>query len=329
LPVTRHVQVVREWCPETPAGSPDLVGYGPQVVRNTYQRANTLKQLNYQLKQLCQRNRDGSHATQRNRERILTLIADQLLVLGYRGMSARSLKPKHIDALVKHWRNAELSPGTLKNRMSALRWWAQKVNRENVIARDNSFYGIPDRQFVTGESRAVAIENESLDRVRDKHVRMSLELQQAFGLRREEAIKFQPAYADRGDHIVLKASWTKGGKAREVPIRDASQRTVLNRAKGLAKSGSLIPGERTYRQQMRIYERHTANAGLSKLHGLRHAYAQRRYVEITGLVAPAAGGPAASMLNPQQRVLDRAARLTISQELGHEREQITSVYLGR
>jgi site-specific recombinase XerD len=288
-----------------------------------------VRQLNYQLKQLCQRNRDGSHATQRNRERILTLVADQLHGLGYRGMSASSLKPKHVEALVNHWRNTELSPGTLKNRMSALRWWAQKVHRENVIARDNSHYGIPDRKFVTRESRAVALEQASLDRVKDEHVRMSLELQQAFGLRREEAIKFQPGYADRADHIVLKASWTKGGKARSVPVRDASQRATLDRAKALARNGSLIPADRSYRQQLRLYERHTANAGMSKLHGLRHAYAQRRYAEITGRVAPAAGGPAASVLTPKQRSQDRAARLMISQELGHEREQVTAVYLGR
>ncbi len=42
--------------------------------------------------------------------------------------------------------------------------------------------------------------------VRDPHVRMSLELQRAFGLRREEAIKFSPGYADKGDHLNLKAS---------------------------------------------------------------------------------------------------------------------------
>ncbi|GAB3112559.1 hypothetical protein GCM10027217_41860 [Pseudomaricurvus hydrocarbonicus] len=34
-------------------------------------------------------------------------------------------------------------------------------------------------------------------------------------------------------------------------------------------------------------------AGLSKLHGLRHAYAQERYRELTGWNAPANGGPAA------------------------------------
>ena len=103
-----------------------------------------MRDLNHQLKQLCRRNRDGSYATQRDRERILSLIADQLHALGFRGMSARSLKPKHIEALVMQLRREELSVGTLKNRMATLRWWAQKVDRQNVIARSNAQYGIPE-----------------------------------------------------------------------------------------------------------------------------------------------------------------------------------------
>ena len=57
-----------------------------------------------------------------------------------------------------------------------------------------------------------------MDKVNDPYVRMSLALQAAFGLRREEAIKFQPHYADRGDHIALKGSWTKGARERTVSI---------------------------------------------------------------------------------------------------------------
>jgi hypothetical protein len=34
-------------------------------------------------------------------------------------------------------------------------------------------------------------------------------------------------------------------------------------------------------------------------------------------------------LSPGQKVVDRHARRTISRELGHEREQVTSIYLGR
>lgn len=288
-----------------------------------------MRDLNYQLKQLCHRNRDGSYATQAKRMHHLMLIANQLDALGFRGMNARSLKPKHVEALVKGWLAQELSVGTIKNRMAVLRWWAQKADKQNVVARANDHYGIPDRQFVINGSKAKSVDAPDLEKIPDPYVRMSLELQQAFGLRREEAIKFSPGYADRGDHITLKASWTKGGKERDVPVRSDEQRAVLDRARRLAAGGSLIPSDRNYVQQLRAYERHTANAGLSKMHGLRHAYAQQRYEELTGWKAPAAGGPVTRSLSPGQKVIDRHARQTISRELGHEREQITSVYLGR
>ena len=57
-----------------------------------------MRDLNHQLKQLCQRNRDGSFGTQRDRERVLTLIANQLHQLGFRGMAAGSLKPKVLSS---------------------------------------------------------------------------------------------------------------------------------------------------------------------------------------------------------------------------------------
>ncbi|HHJ13590.1 MAG TPA: integrase [Gammaproteobacteria bacterium] len=288
-----------------------------------------MRDLNYQLKQLCRQCREGSYATQRDRERLLTRAANDLHALGYRGMSARSLKPKHVEALVKLWFDQGLSIGVLKNRMAALRWWARKVDKQNVIARSNAHYGIPERSFVTTGSRAKTLPAEKLAKVTDAHVRMSLELQRAFGLRREEAIKFRPSYADRGDHIVLKASWTKGGRERTVPVRNARQREVLDRAHRLAGAGSLIPPDRNYAHQLRVYEGHTCRAGLSKMHGLRHAYAQERYEELTGWKCPAAGGPDRKALTPEQREIDRQARQTISRELGHEREQVTAVYLGR
>jgi hypothetical protein len=288
-----------------------------------------LKGLNYQLKQLCRHNREGSYGTQAQRERQLTLVANQLHELGFRGMNGHSLKPKHVEALIQHWLKTEVETGTIKNRMSAIRWWARKVNRQNVVARSNEHYGIPNRQFVSNVTKAKSVLEADLAKVRDEHVRMSLALQQAFGLRREEAIKFIPGYADRGDHLLLKASWTKGGKERTVPIRTAEQRELLDRAHRLAGRGSLIPGRRNYVQQLKVYEGQTLRAGLSQLHGLRHAYAQQRYGELTGWKAPAAGGLSSNTLTPEQRDQDRAARLIISNELGHEREQITAVYLGR
>ncbi len=128
---------------------------------------------------------------------------------------------------------------------------------------------------------------------------------------------------------MLKPSWCKGGRGREVPIRTESQRQVLKEVRRLAGNGSLIPYGKKYIQQVKVYERQCKNAGLSKVHGLRHAYAQRRYEEITGWKPPAAGGPSSRQLTPEQREIDRQARLEISREMGHGREQITAVYLGR
>ncbi len=45
-----------------------------------------MRNLNFELKQLCRANRDGSYRTQTDRERTLAQIADQLHTLGYRNL---------------------------------------------------------------------------------------------------------------------------------------------------------------------------------------------------------------------------------------------------
>lgn len=286
--------------------------------------------LQYDLKKLSTRNRDGSYATQANRARILSLMAKQIREAGYKDVrKAGDLKGRHVNALITRWQRESLSIGTIKNRMATLRWWAEKVDKASSIPRDNAQLGIPNRTFVTQESKARELDGESLNAVKDASVKMSLELQEAFGLRREEAIKFIPDYADLGESIRLKSTWTKGGKEREIPIRTAQQREVLNRAHNLAGKGSLIPRHLTYIQQLKVYERHTGRAGLSKMHGLRHRYAQLRYRALTGWNSPHEGGKTSKELSVKEKQIDQRARLQISRELGHEREQITATYLGR
>ena len=288
-----------------------------------------MRNLNYALKQLCQRNRDGSRATQRDRERSLDLIANQLYEMGFRYMAAGSLKPKHVVALVERWKAEGLDPGTMKNRMAALRWWTEKIGKQNVVARGNDRYGIADRQYVANLSKARELTSRDLDKIDDPYTRMSLRLQAAFGLRREESIKIRPEWADRGEALLLKDTWTKGGRAREIPIRNDEQRQVLDAAKRLAGRGSLIPAELRYVEQLRRFESQCAKAGIHRVHGHRHHYAQTRYRELTGWAAPAAGGPRSKDLTAAQRQIDREARLTISRELGHSRETVVGVYCGK
>ena len=190
-----------------------------------------MRDLNHDFKNLCRRNRDGSFATQHDRERMLTLIANQLGEDGFRHLRATGVRTKHVEHLVERWHAEAISAGTFKNRMSALRWLAEKIDKRNIVFRDNAAYGIAKRRYVTNVSKAHELDAERLAAVSDPCTAMSLRLQEAFGLRREESIKLRPTWADRGEVLHLKASWTKGGKERDIPIRTEAQRELLGQAK--------------------------------------------------------------------------------------------------
>ena len=286
-----------------------------------------MRDLNYDLKRLQAAHDDGSHGTRTARSYALAQIADTLHDLGFKGLRATGLKRKHVAALVKEWKRQGRSIGTMKNRMAHVRWWAARIGRPGVVPV-NGALGIANREYVTNEDKSVVLDPDKLALVQDAHVAMALRLEAAFGLRREEAIKFTLARDDRGDRIRLKGSTTKGGRPREVPVRNEAQRQLLDEARRLVGSGALIPPDRNYRQQLKIYESQTRDAGLYRMHGLRHGYAQVRYEEITGWKAPAAGGPRQRSLTGARRRIDGAARREIAEELGHRRASVVGVYAG-
>ena len=286
-----------------------------------------MRDLNFDLKRLQQARDDGSHGTRAARSYALAQMADLLHELGFRGLRATGLKRKHAVALVNEWKRQGRSVGTMKNRTAHLRWWATRIGRPGVVP-SNGELGIANREYVTNQDKSVVLDPDKLALVKDPHVAMALRLEAAFGLRREEAIKFTPSRDDRGDRIRLKGSTTKGGRPREVPVRNAAQRALLDEARRLVGSGALIPPDRNYRQQLKVYEGQTRDAGLYRMHGLRHHYAQTRYEEIAGWKAPAAGGPSQRSLTGARRRIDAAARQTIAEELGHSRRGVVGVYCG-
>ena len=94
-------------------------------------------------------------------------------------------------------------------------------------------------------SRACELSDSELSRITDRYSAMSLHLPTAFGLRRGKSIKIRPEWADRDNYLALKDTWTKGGRAHEIPICNDEQRQVLDEAKALADRVSLIPAAET------------------------------------------------------------------------------------
>lgn len=293
-----------------------------------------MNKLNYELKNLCKRNHDGAFVTQKNRHNGLQLMADQLQSVGFhtRVMSVHDLKGRHVNRLVSLWKQQALSDATMKNRLAMLRWWAEKIGNPGAV-KTSEEYGIGRRQLVTNESKAETLAGKDLSTI-SPWVALSLRLQEAFGLRREESMKFRVSWALKGQSpdsisaISLKPSWTKGGRPRLIPVLTPEQRQLLAEVYQLAGSGSLIPPDRSYREHLRVFERETASVGTGHTHGLRHAYAQRRYEELTGRKPPVLGGRSRRTMRREERRRDDKIRQQISEELGHSRISVTSIYLG-
>lgn len=282
--------------------------------------------LAFDLKTIALGSGEGSYLTRTQRHRGLQLVARELRALGFKLPGAGSLKPRHVEALLGHWKVSRLSAGTLKNRMGWLRFWAQKVRKSNVIPRENNALGIEQRRSFAG-NRAHVTQAEKMATL-PARMQLAIKLQMAFGLRLEESLKFRPAQADKGNSISLQASWCKGGRARDVPLNHPRQRALLDEVHTLVGNGSLIPEGTKYITFRRDFEHQAIAAGIKNVHGHRHWYAQWRYQTLTKRPCPAAGGDTYERLSRNDRAADYRARMQISAELGHNRLTVTDTYLG-
>lgn len=286
------------------------------------------KDLQRSIRIVLSHNRDGSNATQHDRIQILMNFANDVVGHGFGLRDIRGLKQKHIAAVVDEWKEKKLSAATLKNRLAAIRLLCEKINKP-TITPSNDELKIPKRVYRSTINRAV--NNADFSKINNPYITVSLQLQRVFGLRREESLKIKPHMADKGDKLELLSSWCKGGRGRVVPIRTEEQRYWLEQAKKIAKGfeSSLIPPEKNYIQQRYIYDKQVSRAGLHNLHGLRHAYAQQRYKEMTGFESPINGGPKYTELTIEQKESTHCARMILTEELGHSRESVTNNYLGK
>jgi len=82
-----------------------------------------LKQYSRTVYQLMRQHKgEGSFATHQNHTERLVEVGRELQALGFKLPSIASIKPKHVEALVANWQNKHLSVGTIKNRLSDIRY---------------------------------------------------------------------------------------------------------------------------------------------------------------------------------------------------------------
>ena len=276
-----------------------------------------------------------SYKTMEERARTIFLAFRQMREGGFKVDDPSNLKPKHIDYLCARWLEEKLSAATLQSRLSIMRGFCKWIHKDGMVMSPAHYFGEHGkRSYIAKEDKSFSAVGIDIDALiakvlaEDFHVGMQLTVQFAFGLRRKEAVMFKPFRADKGEYLSV-TDGTKGGRDRIVPIRTDSQRQALTVAKALAKTpdGFLGNPQLTLEQALYRYSNLVRKHGITEKllgvtgHGLRHQYANDRYEEIAGEASPVRGGHATG-------VDDELARLTVTEELGHSRKQITAAYYG-
>lgn len=169
------------------------------------------------------------------------------------------------------------------------------------------------------------LENSSLTRIS-----CLIELVREFGLRSKEAslLDCKKAYLEAHKMgVITIEKGTKGGRKRAIPIKTEKQFISLRKAAELQRNASnLIPSGQSWYEwkngALREGREILKSNGIPGYHDQRTAYACLRYEEITGRPAPVFG------TGIQDQELDRHAREIIANELGHNRIDVTTEYLG-
>lgn len=293
-----------------------------------------LRSAKFSINELVKNSGVHAYVTKADMRHMLFRCIKDLHELGFKVGHIKGLQPKHIYALVDHWKSQDKNPATIKNYMSKLRHTASLLKNPSLIKPDNDTYNIGKRSYKPTINKA--IHQIDLSKCTDPHIRLSLEGQALFGLRREESMKFNHREALHDNELRIMPSWTKGGIGRTLKITNDAQRQWLYKVSKLVPHGeSLIPRDRTYKQHLSHYQAQTKLMGVCKLHGLRHAYAQRRYVELTkfydpsgqGLICPIDGGKKYKDMSEIEKKIDQRVRQILSIELGHSRKSIIQIYL--
>ena len=294
-----------------------------------------LRSAQFSINELIKPIQGYSYASKADMKHMLNRCVKDLHELGFKLAHIKGLKPKHVHVLVAHWKTQGKNTATIKNYMSKLRKASKALEKPNLVKPKNDAYQIEKRSYAPKHNKA--IHHIDFSKCTDPHIRLSIEGQALFGLRREESMKFVLSEAWNGRNLKIRPSWTKGGIGRTLNISNEKQQQWLIDVSKLIKPGeSLIPVDRTYKQHLSHYQVQTKKMDVSKLHGLRHAYAQRRYRELTraldpkkqGLICPLAGGASDKDLKDLEKYLDRRARMILTRELGHSRSAIVQIYYG-
>ncbi len=282
--------------------------------------------LRRQVSRVFRHARQGSHQTRR-RYREACDRAVPFLAAAFRLRKLANLSDKHLRAYVAHRQAAGIKPQTLRTDLAALRFLHSQLAdvRHRLSSNAELGLGLPPRRYRgLGRNWADIECAEMIGRARalgQVRIALVLALCRHAGLRIHEAMRLDWAAARRGLDTGALQVKGKGGRIRDVPL-GADAQEALREAFRRARPGAKlfvppdVPTHRAIARVQSFVRRHRGaiarpgrHAPLT-VHGLRHTYAAEQYRRRR----ESGSGQA-------------AAERVVSQLLGHNRPEVTRIYL--
>jgi site-specific recombinase XerD len=269
------------------------------------------------------------------------------------------MRIKHVVALIRAWQETGIAAGTIQGYISILRRFFCLIGKANLLPEGKKLEELLTKRGLQLEGRKYIPDLQKgwrdlghdvlgiIQQIRDAGhdvIACQLEMMYAWGLRTAESFGIRPAESEQetnGAGLAITRN-TKGGKHRvvyyfKVDLEFAKyQREVLERAKALAakhpqkilaiKGLKLKQMKARFNWVMRKFGLNKKVLGITA-HGLRHQFACDLFRDVSGMPAPVLGLLDASEYRTNAEVVEKAM-LEVSKQLGHERKDIGSAYVG-
>lgn len=246
----------------------------------------------------------------------------------FRLQNVRNIQNKHLMAYIEHLKAQNRSASHIKTELSGIRYCHDLIPNTKHRLSSNEKFSLPKRKFGGVDRSWSASEYEKMREIaktegntRAYHI---LSLCRNAGLRIEETLRIDRATAEKALRTGNLHVIGKGGRERDVAINSEVKKTLAEVISTVPRGQKLfvLTSEKTHlvkKEMEKWMEQNRAEAqapGRERpltWHGLRHSYAKERYNYYRNVMK-----------------MDKiAARKAVSAEIGHNRSDVTTIYVGK